>query len=65
MNVFFTLADAPLEMEFLSGAAQHGFFNLAGRRTSAGIRASIRNAMPQAGFEAFAQFMEDFARNRG
>lgn len=65
MNACFALADPALETRFLSEAAAHGLVNLAGHRTTGGIRVSLYNAMPHAGVEALAQFMEDFAYRHG
>ena len=42
---------------------QRGLGGLKGHRSVGGIRASIYNAMPLAGCEALAQFMEEFYQN--
>jgi len=65
MNVPFTLADSSLDAEFLAQAQQRGLTNLAGHRAVGGMRASIYNAMPQAGVDALIDFMTDFANQRG
>jgi len=65
MNLCFSLADPALETKFLSEAADHGLVNLAGHRAAGGLRASLYNAMPLAGAQALAGFMEDFARRHG
>jgi phosphoserine aminotransferase len=65
MNVPFTLADARLDESFLAGARSGGLVNLAGHRSVGGMRASLYNAMPFAGVEAWVAFMRDFARRHG
>ena len=65
MNVPFRLRDQKLEALFLQEAATAGLKNLAGHRSSGGIRASIYNAMPEAGVALLAEFMRDFARQHG
>lgn len=65
MNVPFRLADPSLEESFLSEAHSAGLANLAGHRLVGGLRASIYNAMPLAGVEALAAFMQEFERRRG
>lgn len=65
MNVPFRLRDPKLEAAFLQEAAATGLKNLAGHRSSGGVRASIYNAMPEAGVAMLAEFMRDFARRHG
>jgi phosphoserine aminotransferase len=65
MNVPFTLADAALDAEFLTQAKQAGLVNLKGHRSVGGMRASIYNAMPEAGVRALIDFMQEFERTRG
>ena len=65
MNVPFTLADANLDKTFLAEAAQAGLKTLAGHRSVGGMRASIYNAMPEAGVDALVAFMKDFAQRNG
>ncbi len=65
MNVPFTLADAALDGDFLAQAASAGLLNLKGHRSVGGMRASIYNAMPEAGVSALAGFMQEFERTRG
>lgn len=60
MNVPFTLHDANLDGDFLSLAAQAGLHSLKGHRSVGGMRASIYNAMPEAGIDALIQFMDNF-----
>jgi phosphoserine aminotransferase len=65
MNVPFTLADDKLDKTFLSKAAQQQLLTLKGHRDLGGMRASIYNAMPEAGVDALIEFMEQFARQHG
>ena len=65
MNVTFTLADASLDDVFLKEAAAEGLTTLKGHRLVGGMRASIYNAMPEAGVDALVAFMKDFAARRG
>lgn len=62
MNVPFTLADAGREAEFLKGAEAAGLAGLKGHRSVGGMRASIYNAMPQAGVNALIEYMREFER---
>ncbi len=61
MNVPFVLKDASLDDAFLSEAKAAGLETLKGHRSVGGMRASIYNAMPEAGVEALIAFMADFA----
>jgi phosphoserine aminotransferase len=65
MNVTFRLPSEALEKEFLAAAEAAGLANLAGHRAVGGLRASLYNAMPEAGVAALVEFMRDFARRRG
>jgi phosphoserine aminotransferase len=60
MNVPFTLADPDLDAPFLSEAAERGLVTLKGHRSVGGMRASIYNAMPEAGVDSLIEFMGDF-----
>lgn len=62
MNIPFVLADAGLDKAFLSLAEQNGLTTLAGHRSVGGMRASIYNAMPEAGVDALIAFMAEFER---
>ena len=62
MNVPFTLADAALDGRFLAEAAEAGLATLKGHRSVGGMRASIYNAMPEAGIDALVAFMADFEK---
>ncbi len=65
MNVPFTLADDRLDALFLEEAAATGLQTLKGHRSVGGMRASIYNAMPEAGVDALVEFMADFSRRHG
>jgi phosphoserine aminotransferase len=65
MNVPFILKDAALDAEFLTGAKQAGLDSLKGHRSVGGMRASIYNAMPEAGVDRLVEFMNDFSAKHG
>ena len=65
MNVPFFLPDAKLDAEFLEGAEAAGLLGLKGHRAVGGMRASLYNAMPEAGVQALADYMAGFAQTRG
>ena len=65
MNVPFTLVNPELDGDFLSEAATAGLVTLKGHRSVGGMRASIYNAMPEAGVDALIDFMADFEKRRG
>jgi phosphoserine aminotransferase len=60
MNVPFFLRDPALDATFLKESAAAGLIALKGHRVLGGMRASIYNAMPEAGVQALADFMRDF-----
>ncbi len=60
----FGLPDETLEQRFLARAGKRGLVNLKGHPRRRGIRASLYNAMPEAGVDALIEFMEEFARRR-
>lgn len=60
MNVPFVLADPALDARFLEQADTAGLANLKGHRSAGGMRASLYNAMPEAGVDALIDFMRDF-----
>jgi len=64
MNVTFTLADSEQDGAFLAGAAENGLITLKGHRSVGGMRASIYNAMPEAGVDALVAYMQEFERNQ-
>ena len=65
MNVPFTLADPSLDRIFLRESARAGLANLKGHRLVGGMRASIYNALPEAGIDALTTFMADFEARYG
>jgi len=65
MNVPFTLATPELDKTFLSEAKSAGMQGLKGHRSVGGMRASIYNAMPEAGVDALIDFMADFEKRNG
>lgn len=62
MNAVFTLAKENLTEQFLQQADKAGLLNLKGHRAVGGMRASIYNAMPEAGVDALIAFMRDFEK---
>jgi phosphoserine aminotransferase len=62
MNVPFVLQDTTLDTEFVKLAEQNGLSSLKGHRLLGGMRASIYNAMPEAGVDALIDFMAEFER---
>ena len=65
MNIPFTLADPALDAKFLSDSETAGLCNLKGHRSVGGMRASIYNAMPEAGVDALIDFMRSFEAQNG
>ena len=65
MNVPFSLHDPALDRGFLDGAKAAGLIGLKGHRALGGMRASLYNAMPEAGVQALVDFMADFAGCHG
>ncbi|NPA71893.1 MAG: 3-phosphoserine/phosphohydroxythreonine transaminase [Gammaproteobacteria bacterium] len=61
MNVTFYLNDETLEADFLEAAKAAGLLSLKGHKAFGGMRASIYNAMPEAGVDALIDFMTVFA----
>lgn len=64
MNVVFTLADDKYNDQFLSESREAGLANLKGHRSVGGMRASIYNAMPEAGVDRLIEFMQQFTDKR-
>ena len=60
MNVPFITGNEELDAKFVKEAKAAGLENLKGHRSVGGMRASIYNAMPQAGVEKLVQFMKQF-----
>ncbi|MDH5487531.1 MAG: 3-phosphoserine/phosphohydroxythreonine transaminase [Gammaproteobacteria bacterium] len=65
MNVPFTLKDSALDEPFLKGTKASGLVQLKGHRSVGGMRASIYNAMPEAGIDALINYMQDFIKKQG
>jgi phosphoserine aminotransferase len=65
MNIPFTLPSEALDKPFLQEAEAAGLTNLKGHRVVGGMRASLYNAMPEAGVDALVAFMADFAKRHG
>jgi phosphoserine aminotransferase len=65
MNVPFILADASLDGDFLKGAAQRGLLQLKGHKSVGGMRASLYNAMTDAGVDALIDYLRDYEKSRG
>ncbi len=65
MNVPFKLSTPQLTELFLREASQSGLFQLDGHRSVGGCRASIYNAMPEAGIQELCVFMNEFRRHAG
>jgi len=65
MNVPFTLANPELDPTFLEEAKKQGLTTLKGHRSVGGMRASIYNAMPEAGIDTLVAFMADFEKRHG
>ncbi len=60
MNVTFRTATEDLDRELLQRADRRGLAQLKGHRSVGGMRASLYNALPQAGVEALCDFLEEF-----
>jgi len=66
MNIVFRCnAGEAMDVKFTAEAAQQGLAGLAGHRAAGGMRASLYNAMPEAGAKALAGFIADFAQRNG
>ncbi len=65
MNITFRMPSEEIEKRFISEAEKQGMDGLKGYRSVGGVRASIYNAFPEAGCEALAGFMKDFAQKNG
>ena len=62
MNVPFILDNSDLDGAFISSAKEAGLVTLKGHRSVGGMRASIYNAMPEAGVDALVSFMAEFEK---
>jgi phosphoserine aminotransferase len=60
MNVPFTAPSDELNEAFIAGAEAIGLLTLRGHRFVGGMRASIYNAMPEAGVQKLVEFMDQF-----
>ena len=60
MNVPFIFRDEGSDEDFLSFCKNRGLKTLKGHRSVGGFRASIYNAMPEAGIDALVQAMQDY-----
>jgi len=65
MNIPFTLPSPDLDDAFIKGAKAAGLTTLKGHRSVGGMRASIYNAMPEAGVQALVAYMQEFERKHG
>lgn len=65
MNIVFTLPDDQKDKLFAEEAGKAGLKNLEGHRSIGGMRASIYNAMPEAGVDALIKFMKEFEKKYG
>lgn len=65
VNIRFHLAAPVLTENFIIEAEAAGLHHLRGHTHCGGLRASLYNAMPEAGALALAEFMADFARRYG
>jgi phosphoserine aminotransferase len=65
MNVPFRIAAPELEQPFLEQANRAGLLNLEGHRSVGHFRASLYNAMPEAGVDVLIEFMREFERRYG
>ena len=64
MNVVFKLGDESLNETFLEQAKSRGLHAIKGHRLAGGMRASLYNAMPEAGVKQLADFMREFERTQ-
>ncbi len=65
MNVPFRLNEERLDAAFLIEANAAGLLQLKGHASVGGMRASLYNAMPEAGVLRLIEFMRDFEERRG
>ncbi|WP_137597084.1 3-phosphoserine/phosphohydroxythreonine transaminase [Paucilactobacillus kaifaensis] len=64
-NIVFSTGNDQLDHQFSSEANEQGLIGLAGHRLVGGMRASLYNAMPNAGVQALIKFMQQFELNHG
>lgn len=65
MNVTFKLPSSDLDAAFLKASKAAGLLSLKGHKAYGGMRASIYNAMPEAGVDALLSFMKQFEQAHG
>ena len=65
MNITFRLPGEQLEETFVKEASKLGMKGLKGHRSVGGIRASVYNAFPMEGVDAFTAFMREFQKKNG
>ena len=65
MNIPFVTSDPALDAEVVAYTKAAGFENLKGHKSVGGLRASIYNAMPQAGVEALVDCLKKFELEHG
>jgi phosphoserine aminotransferase len=65
MNVVFDTGNAETDAAFVKFCDARGLMSLKGHRVRGGMRASIYNAMPQAGVEALVAAMHEFEARQG
>ena len=64
MNIPFMVGDGSQDNAFLAGAKEAGLVALKGHRLVGGMRASIYNAMPEAGVDALIAYMSAFEKEQ-
>lgn len=65
MNVCFVPVNKEHDPMFLKFGTERGFVDFNGHRSVGGFRASIYNAMPEAGIDAMVEAMQDFEKKFG
>lgn len=65
MNVTFVLPSSDLDAAFLEATEAAGLSGLKGHRQVGGMRASIYNALPEAGVDRLVDVMKEFERTHG
>ncbi|MCS6934149.1 MAG: 3-phosphoserine/phosphohydroxythreonine transaminase [Chitinophagales bacterium] len=60
MNVCFTTGNSDLDEKFITFCQSHNIVGVKGYRTVGGMRASLYNAMPEAGVDALIAAMQEF-----
>ncbi len=65
MNLTFKTPSPELDEKFCKESAAAGLDGMKGHRSAGGMRASMYNAMPEAGCKALAEFMREFESKNG